>query len=1147
MRLSSVTIQGFKSFGNRVTIEFSPSVTAVVGPNGSGKSNVLDAIKWATGGGRARQFRAEDKTDLIFHGAAGKRSLGFAEVEVELSDGRRNLTIRRDLDRDGTSRLRLNGKIARFIDVDEALAGSGLGTAGVAIIGQGEVSGVLMADPVDLLQYLAEAAGVSRLSGRREQTMARLQSARGHLERLEDVLATMRDQVEQLADEAADAQRHQALSREALRLRVTAADARVAGLTAEVAGLRSREVDGDHALVAGATSIDAARAAVARARSSLGEAEVRYREATALVEARRGAANLAEAERDRAHERATTLEARVDEIADEVARLAAIEPPVAPEGDGETLARLLHDAEAAAFERRAESAEYERAAAERARGLQEARTLASAAERAWAAYASRASSLEEQLEAAESHLRALEAAEPEDPAQLERIALDAERASECAADALEVARSILAEHHRDHAEASAEAQARSRAAERLRAALASRQGYAHGPKQALTSRIPGVIGSVADLVTVEQRFAAAIGGALGRRSEYVVVDTATTGERVLAHVRTAGGWVTVLPLDLVRGGRSASWPAGDGAPGVVAAAIDLIDVGDAYRGVFESLLGDSVVVETMHHAAALARGHRRRPRLVTLDGDTVDPGGAMSGGRRGGVGVLGAAKELEDAVAVTAAATQRAEDALARVQSAQDDVREATAIAADAKTAHAAAADAYGRARAEALGDRRMREDGAERVERLRAAMASTEAPTDVPDVDDARERVSASEAAWVAAEETRRTADVARFEVEGTVARAREAHAVHAERRRAYDADRERYDAGLLRLATLREEIAAQRERLALVREEVALAGRAAETALAAIPDLGDVIRTFEEARESTARADSRLDALTTAQADLGRDLEEVRITLARREAALELAQEERAALPAGVEVLDLAERPARARLREVEEALEAIGPVNHRAADDLAARRDRLETLEVEAVQAILATTDLEATLERIDRETTARLAVAIEGLKTGFRHHVRSLFGAEAVGEVDVDLDGARHIGLRIRLQPPGKQTQSLGLLSVGERTMGALAFLFALMADEGRGLPIAVLDEVDAPLDEANIRRFGEFLETLSQRGTQFVLITHQKATFEVADTLWGVTTEAGVSRVFSMRREGRSDPLIPIDEAALPEAEGASAP
>jgi chromosome segregation protein len=365
VRLSSVTIQGFKSFGNRVTLEFSDRVTAVVGPNGSGKSNVLDAIKWATGGGRAREFRAEDKTDLIFHGAAGKRSLGFAEVEVELSDGRRSLTIRRDLDRDGTSRLRLNGRLARFIDVDEALAGSGLGTSGVAIIGQGEVSGVLMADPEDLLQYVAEVAGVSRLSGRREQTMARLGSARGHLTRLEDVLSTLRDEVERLCEEARDAERHQALSREALQLRVTAAQARAAGLRTEVADLRKREADGERTLATGREGIDGARSTVARARTILGEAEARYREAMARVEQRRGAAKLAAAERDRAQERVDAAEARGLEREAEVARLSAVAPPELPAGDAEALAQAAEEADALALTRRDEAAEAEAGAASR--------------------------------------------------------------------------------------------------------------------------------------------------------------------------------------------------------------------------------------------------------------------------------------------------------------------------------------------------------------------------------------------------------------------------------------------------------------------------------------------------------------------------------------------------------------------------------------------------------------------------------------------------------------------------------------------------------------------------------------------------------------------------------------------------------------
>lgn len=249
MRLASLTLQGFKSFGNRTTIEFAPGVTAIIGPNGSGKSNVLDALKWTSGGGRARDFRAADKTDLIFHGAAGKRSVGLAEVEVELTGPDGGVKIYRSLDRDGNTRLRLNGRAARFLDVEEALAGSGLGRSGLAIIGQGEISQVLIADPAKLLEYVAEAAGVARLSGRRDQTQARLDTATSHLERLQDVLLELERRCQALEEEAREAQRHSELTAEALVLRYTAAHARRTGLISEIKGLEQRRGELEAALL----------------------------------------------------------------------------------------------------------------------------------------------------------------------------------------------------------------------------------------------------------------------------------------------------------------------------------------------------------------------------------------------------------------------------------------------------------------------------------------------------------------------------------------------------------------------------------------------------------------------------------------------------------------------------------------------------------------------------------------------------------------------------------------------------------------------------------------------------------------------------------------------------------------------------------
>jgi chromosome segregation protein len=1121
VRLTSLTLQGFKSFGHRTTLEFSPGVTAVVGPNGSGKSNLLDALKWVTGGGRAREFRAEAKTDLIFHGADGKRGVGFAEVEVELSDGRRSIKVRRDLDRAGQSRLRLDGRLARFLDVDEALAGSGLGTAGVAMIGQGEVAGVLMADPAMLLRYVAEAAGVARLAGRREQVQGRLDAARGHLVRLEDVLVELRERIEHLRHEAQVAQRHAELSREALALRVTAGHARVAGLNAEVAALRLEVGAAEQRILEGRELIAAARAAVEAARQRRTDAESAYREALAASERAQGALALAHAAAERAVERRSDAERARDAALAEATMLAATPAPVDPGVDLAAARRSVDDAEAAA-----DAAVALRAAAdadlERVSALWEAaRAHHADLLEAWATYRARLAALIDERAALDAERAAQDGAAP--PPDLESLAADRDLARAAAVEAeaeLDAARRELEGAHERHAAAHAEAEALARAAARARAAFESRRGYAQGPRVALTSGVPGVRGSVADLLRVAADRQAAIAGALGRRSEYVVVDTAETAARVLEVVRRAGGWVTLLPLDLLRPPRDAG-PDGRGVAGVLGRAIDAVDVEEAYRPVALALLAHTWLVRDLEAATALARGRAERPRLVTLEGDVLEAGGAISGGRRsGGATILGLGRDVEEAEGHAAGATAAAATALEARTLAQARMRAAIAGADAARAAAAASDDLWRRGEAATVRRREAAIAHDDRAARIAAARAALLPPAEREDAADLDAWTAAEAAALASVAEARAAAEAAL----AAAAEARREAEVGAERALAYEGAKIAHRQALTRAARLRAEGETRAaEVVGLAHEEARALARLGE-AESSLPRDVEVRRAAFEAEDGAHRnAERVLRQHTEAQANAGDALEAARLALARREAALELALDEQAALPTGVEPRPLSERAARTRWREVEALLEELGPVNQRAAVDHAAQAERLAELESEGAQAAAAVAELASTLATIDEETNARLGAALAGLHEGFAEHVRQLFGPTAVGAIEVDREGARPVGLRIRLQPPGKRTESLNLLSVGERTMGAMAFLFALMAGDAGGLPIAVLDEVDAPLDEANIRRFCGFVEALSERGTQFVLITHQKATFEVADTLWGVTSDGGVSRTFSIRR------------------------
>jgi chromosome segregation protein len=687
---------------------------------------------------------------------------------------------------------------------------------------------------------------------------------------------------------------------------------------------------------------------------------------------------------------------------------------------------------------------------------------------------------------------------------------------------LQQLRERLVEAQAEHANALAEAQARSRAAQRSRQAFEARRGYAQGPRNALSSGIPGLHGSVADLLRVPDEYREAVGAALGRRLEYVVVDRADTGQKVLDHVRRSGGFVTVLPLDLIDPREPLLAERLRGEPAVVGLASELVEAEPRFVGVVNQLLGSTVIVRSMPEAVALARREKSRPRMVTLEGDIVESYGAMSGGRREGqAGVLGAAAELEEAEASAAEAAEQAtaaEQALVRLQAQARELIDAEAAGRrELDEALLALAESReneaGRRELAAELDRR-RERALSELERMEAPPAPVEAELLEAAEGDVQELEARLEACRKGVEERQREA-----------AESRQARLVAVERRQAFEAAEAQYRRDLER----RESLAARAEALTVelerATEEQEGAARKLEEAERSLPaDLQAKAQSHQEAVEALAEVETRLAQAGEAQSSRGEALERLNVTLARREAAWELASEELRSFPPGIQTVDGAERGLRARLAQASEELASLGAVNHRAAQELEQEQQRLDSLKQESATAQSAIEELAATLEQLDFETTTRLEAGVDALRDGFRRHVIELFGESAESDIEVERDEGRPVGIRIRLQPPGKQTRQLNLLSVGERTMGAMAFLFALMSGGGRqGLPIAILDEVDAPLDEANIRRYCEFLSRLSRRGTQFVLITHQKATFEVADVMWGVTTEQGVSRVFSIAR------------------------
>ena len=1135
MHLTSLTLHGFKSFGDRTTLEFNPGITGVIGPNGSGKSNVIEALRWATGGGRASEFRAGDKTDLIFHGAAGKRSVSLAEVEVELggsgpNGGKGRIRISRSLFRDGSSRLRLNGQNARFLDVEEALAGSGLGRGGVALIGQGEVSSVLMADPERLLGFVAEAAGVAKLQSRRETTATRLESAGEHVERLHDILHEGRRLLTGLEAEADQAARAVALDREVLRLRYSLSVRRGDALREEIAKLRGEEAELRGSLLKGREVLETAQTRWQNSRRQVADLEGVYREALAAAEARRGDLRVAQERLRGVRERYDALGREVTRLEADIAGLEALQPPTPPEGDEAALEREVADSNERALAASREAKEAEAHLSRLERDLAEAREREARYTQALSAYRDRRDGLQAQLGEVRERLSGLAGGGKGEEALAERLE-GAQRALSEAEARGDAEREELAKLQEAHAHAAAEAQALARAADKSRAAFEARRGYAEGPRNALQSGLPGVIGSVADLISVPEAYSVAVASALGRRAENVVVDSAETAQRVLAHLKRAGGWATLLPLDLLGAKQPALAANLEHAPGVVGLLADLVGFEPRFERVVWQLLGGAVLVETIENAVALARSHPTRPRLVTLEGDVLEAYGAVTGGRRSvNTGLLGAAGEVAEAERAAEGAQGEAAEAFERLQAAQARFRAVRAEVERASGEVATLQTSLARHRERVAAAESLRAELTRREGELAAGLAGLQEPT-------REERDSLDPAALEPlVSDARAGLGRARERAEALGNRSNEARAALLLLRERAAAFREAVKRFGETQSRLRESRAHYHKVVAERREgesELAAALEAVERAGAALPQgVEGHERDYREAEAKSARLEAALTGLSEAQAERGAALETLSLTLARRETALEGAEEELRAFPAGLEPLEGSPRALRERLSEADREREAIGPVNHRAARDLETEGKRFAELEAQVAEAEAAVGELRRVLGDIDRETNARLGEALARLERDFAEHIRALFGPEAEAGIEVERDEGRPTGLRISLQPPGKQTRSLSLLSVGERTMGALGFLFALMhggeaggrePDSEAGLPIAILDEVDAPLDEANIRRFRDFLERLAAKGTQFVLITHQKATMEVANTLLGVTTEGGVSRVFSISR------------------------
>ena len=1098
--LARLSLRGFKSFAEPTSLHLGPGVNVVVGPNGSGKSNLAEAVVWALGEQRAGRLRAGGMADVLYSGGARRPAAPFAEVSLVIAadesdgSGPAEVEAARRLTRAGDADYRLNGAGCRLLDVQEALASRGAGPDALAVIRQGQVEALCTSSPAERRAMVDAAAGVAVAKRRRRRAEQKLSRVGDRLDRARDLAGEVRSRARALDRQARAAERAQALDAEVEEARRAAGAARALAAARAHAAARGEAERLRAAAEADARALGEARAARTRASEAREAAADEAGRADGLASALRTAAEraggraelaaerLAAAERAR-DERAARRRAAAERLGALAAAVAAAEREAAQAGaaaeeaDGRAAEAEARDAGARAEHRRLEDAAALAAAALAAgeREIADAERREQATRAAQAAAAELLASLGGPGHDAGAVARA-ERREEVSSGRVERWAARADDAARAAADA---------------------AAARTGAEERVREASSAARALAPAPGDPA-----GRESALGDGLDVEPGAERAIAAALGALAEAVPA-------RSIDEARSA----------LDAGAPGAALPAPARAPGAAPPGARPVwslvrGCSDAARPHLERLLADAWLVERLEDVplgapglAVTAEGLALRP----ADGVVTRAGGSWA--RR----------------ALHARAVEALEAAERDAERAGAQAREAAAAAAAiarrrraAERAAATAAQAVAAARSEASGRAARAAEAAAEVERLEAELAARQG-----ELAGARERRGAAEAAAAArrvadasAQDFRRAA-TASADARAALAAARAAEAEARARAASTEALAEEPQGGEPDLAPV------QRAVRALGGAAAALAP-AAERARGAVAEAAAVVRDLDGA---LAAAHAAVERAERASAQSGEAAHHAEVEAA---VAAERAAEAGPAPPPGQELADPEE--AAARLEELERRRAAVGAVNPLAA----AERAELGERESEMVAQI---DDLEATAAALREhlgEIDAAVAEGFDSLFDAFRERFSEVCGLlfpGGEGRLRAVADEDGEAGIEVEVVPAGKRPRSLALLSGGERSLVALAFCLALAM--ARPAPFYLLDEVEAALDDVNLRRFLGVVRRLAER-TQFLLVTHQQPTVEIADTLFGVTMgEEGVSQVVARRlRRDVEGPARPYVRRAL---------
>ncbi|MEE0175512.1 MAG: chromosome segregation protein SMC [Eubacterium sp.] len=1178
MLLRTLEMQGFKSFPDKTELTFGKGITAVVGPNGSGKSNISDAVRWVLGETSTKSLRGSKMEDVIFGGTSTRKPLGFAQVVLTLDNSDNSLkdkgeivTVSRRYYRSGESEYKIDGEVVRRKDIHELFMDTGLGADGYSMVGQGKIDSIISAKNEDRRELFEEAAGISRFRHKRKDAERRLEQAQENLVRLLDILGELESRVGPLKTQSEKAKKFLEFSDEKKTLEIGVWLSKINKFTNE---LRMQE----HKIDAANVSYEQCNTELENIESEIESVLAKITEINLEIEQSRSGVAAFEEEAVRKEGEIQVLNATLDHNNETIERLKndisaaddtglSIDEQIAAkhafieENDAKSQAKHI-ELQAVTNELNkiisdnddisGQSSQLTKELADLTLKLSDCKVKCSQAVSSIEEIKSRLSAIDETVQSVDKEIETASAQKQETEDNItfikERIAeyensMDGyrlklknktEKAEKIKADYDKLVRSLE------------EKQSKARMLSDLEKNM---EGFAGSVKdvmrQSASKALSGINGTLAQLISVDNDYSTAVEVALGAAMQNIVVDNEADAKRAINYLKQNNqGRATFLPVSAIKP-RYIDEKNLDDNFGFVDIAANLVDCDAKYKNIVSNLLGRVMIVEDIDCAIGISKRYNNKYKIVTLDGQVMNPGGSMTGGSRSrGAGILSRANMIDELNA-------EAEKIKAQVdeiaQSYKKAMEEANLAAADVQGADADLRNAKEELiRAE--GDDKLASDKLKSLGDRKAALISEK--------ENADGRIMLFEEADKKAS---RESDAVQNQINDVEAKLGEISNGVDELTQKRETIRKRSEEINLELVTLAKDTEAAK----LAVDELELRKSTQSDRVKSITDeieqyeaknqnlmlsISDVQSTVNELRAKAKSADDAIrDRITyrdncekrnvelrTEEKTKTSDREKLSAELVRLEERknnmqkefddlndmlfeqYELTRPEAEAL--GIVIENMAE--AKKRLHEIKVAIRALGSINVGAIEEYKEVSERYEFLKEQIGDIEKSKSELQNIIEDLTSSMSEKFLTQFKKINEEFKVSFADFFGGGKGELILEEPDNCLESAIEIKIQPPGKSVQNINLFSGGEKSLAAMALLFSVL--KVTPSPFCIYDEVEAALDDVNVERFAKYMRKMTDK-TQFISITHRRGTMEEADVLYGVTMqEKGVSKLLELQ-------------------------